>query len=255
MDISNYIEPNGVISNIPNPPDNSSDNGLLMSSEYLIHEYLTIPNHHEREYQLFELTTWFLGRVYDREIRKGLYNRQINQTRNVQAHDDIAGIVVASYLMNLGLCKPIYEELKSHGWFYNTAYSELETRFKFINKIKFVLYAIFGHDVRRSWLFRICGFAATVKVANKKWLTPLDYLMIYLAYKGNYKEPKHESSGRKLLYLYSLVLKGRSKFIDKTIKNWEDKMKEMYGEKWLNEIYKTWYTHPEHPMRDAYKGK
>lgn len=231
---------NGAIGLWPNPPENSTDNPLLISGEYLI---LLDEKDQNTEFN------WWIDLLKKHELEPGLYSRQIDVV-STTSQDELIAIVSACYEIGaVQTLKNIYEYGKSHFWFWNTQYPEIKGTFHLIWK------ALTGHDVRRSFMGRFPGLIATVKIAAGYKANWLDIWLAKQAFKGNIKEAKGETSGKKLLYLMKLVLKGYNNGLDEVINEWENKMKDLYGENYIAGIYEIWYNDSNHPIRKYARSK
>lgn len=232
-------EGTGAIGLSPTPPLNETDNPLLISAEYI-----TLLEDKDRELE----KQWWMDLLNRHELSTGLYSRQIGVT-STTSQDEVVGILVASHILKLThITKAVYEHLSSNFWFYNTEHP-------IKSKWMMLLKAILGHDVRRSWLYRFPGLSATAKVAAGYRATWWDKWLAKKAFKNNMKEAKEETSGKKLIYLIALVLKGQDKELDKVINLWEDRMKDLYGPNYILGIYSIWYQDNFHPNRIFARSK
>lgn len=230
----------GAIGLSPHPPLNETDNPCLISAEYIV---LLEDRDRELEKQ------WWMDLLNRHELSTGLYSRQIGVT-STTSQDEVWAIVVASHVLGLKhITKAVYNRLSSNFWFYNTEHTSIKSKWMMVIK------ALFGHDIRRSWLYRFAGFPATVKVAAGYKANWLDKWLAKKAFENNMKEDRNETSGKKLLYLAAFVLKGQDDDLDKVIAMWEDKMKVEYGPNYIKGIYDIWYKNQNHPNRVYARSK
>ena len=225
----------GAIGLEPNPPENSTDNPLLISAEYLVLMSTLYPE------DLTEFVSWWHPLLERHKLESGLYSRQIGVV-STTSQDELIALVAAEYVYGYtSLTKEIYEHLKANYWFWNTEHRS-------IKGWRLIWEAIKGHDIRRSWMGRFPGLTATVKVAAGYKANWFDIWLAKQAFKSNMKEAFSETSGKKLLYLMFLVLAGHNNGLDAVMIDWEDKMKELYGENYVAGIYGIWYPN-NHPNK------
>ena len=198
----------GMIGLVPNPDNHSTDNGLLFSSTYIV-----MLSEEERLQEM----VWFNDLVKSCEKGMGLYLRYPN-FEDLNAHDDLTGITVASSLLDYKYSVDILFHGIIHHWSWNTIDN------------KWTVKTFFG---------RIPSFVAGVKAAIGHPLNLFDILFASLAYIGDTFVKKEETNGRCLLYLRQKNLLGKSFLLDIVIRYWKRKMMKLYpdGLKGLYRIY------------------
>lgn len=209
QDLEPYTEPCGLVGLVPNPPDGSTDNGLLFTatSEVLkkvLGERQLIPG-------LEEL-------ALSAEVLPGVLSRWPLDVKgaSITHWDDHCGVACASM--------PMAYRILCHG-------------------------RATGWRFGGEFLARIIDFAPAVTMASGASPGFLGQLAACLGLLGNLWEPKQETSGKCLLYLKCRVYDWHTArgypLLRLCVKLWRARMRRLYGD--LSGLY-TIYFGPDHPF-------
>ncbi len=202
MNISNYLEKRYPFVGLhPNPPDRSSDNGLLFSATYLV---LSGDGAYIEE---FDDLVW-MCRDESGHIN-GFFKRYPADT-GYTAHDDFVGVLVASKLFELQWARKILSMGKETGWHFGD---------RFFGRIPYF----------RPLVYAACG----------RRLSIFQQLIASISYIGDCFSPREETSGRCLLYLMTKVFCDQGLIIRSVLHVWRRKMRKLYpdGPKGMYAIY------------------
>lgn len=218
QDIEKYREPRTRMVGLePNPPDHSTDNGLLFSATYLkLLERL--------EGNMGVEYGWFLALVESCELEYGLVGRYPGAP-GLEAHDDLIGIAA----VNRALASDILGYGEKHFYSWNTEQP--------------------GHWSARTFLYRIGGFIPFLRVRSRnRPLSWLDKLNAAVTYFLNTFEKREETSGKCLLFLMSHAFEERGGWLVRhAVAHWRKRMLALYPDG-LQEMYSIYFP-PGHPFR------
>ncbi len=205
-----------VVGLFPNPINHSTDNALLFTATYLVHN----PEDLEMKEKYFH----FVDKCQVPN-NPGLYYRYPNFV-DLNAFDDQTGICLMSHMYNTHHADDIYMHGYMNNWSWNTENPGVWTR--------------------RSFFGRIPSHVAFVKACAKYHISLLDSLYASIAYLYDCFVSRDETNGRCLLYLRQKVLKGKSKVLDLSINLWKYVMMKKYPDG-LKGLY-TVYFKDHHPI-------
>lgn len=195
-----YREPaTGMVGLVPNPPDHSTDNGLLFTATYLVLN---------RESVTRDEINHFINLVRSCEAMPGCYFRYPGDPQ-LNRHDDLVGILAVSKLFALPFKEDIYQFAEAHDYTWNQLRPD---------------------DLTWSeWLGRMIYLGPLIRVATGRLLGKFSQLKIALAFLGNLSESKEETSGKCLLMLVSKAVYGNYEMVDKAIDIWRLRMRFLYS--------------------------
>ena len=219
--ITPYREPkNKMVSLYKNPGDHSTDNGLLFSATYIM---LLTSEEQEQERE------WFSGVVKSCEIVPGLYSRYPGDV-SFNSHDDLTGVSVASSALSLRFSRDIL----LYG---------LETDFAWNTEKP-------GEWTWRSYLARVLGFVSFLRVSAGLPIGMLSQITSALSFVASTFEPKNETSGKCLLYLKALDMRGKYPIVDMGIEIWKRHVLKQYGG--MRGVYEIYFG-KDHPLTSYVK--
>lgn len=199
----------GAVSVHRNPSNHSCDNLLLFSSVF-------IALLKDKQMQDIE---FYHSIVRKFAIEPGRFARYPGE-QEASSHDDHTGVAVVSYLLGMRAAQEILAYGESTGWMFR--------------------------PTREGWLGRIIDFPPTVRAAAGKPLSIFSQIAFALGTIANLFEPRHETSGKILLWLKHKVLFGRYTLIDGAIKLWRFRMSKVYPGGFQEVV--TIYYGAEHPF-------
>ena len=200
----------------PEPTDHSTDNGLLFTATFIsILEQTT--------YKDIQDIYFLVGAC---TLEPGLYARYPGD-KGFNSHDDLTGVAYMGYRLGLGFPKDIVAYGRKHFWAWNT-----ETP---------------GKWTTRAFLGRIAGLIAFFKCCAGEPLGVWDQISFAAGCIWGTREPRSESSGKRLQVLKNEVVQGRYFLCDLAIAYWSLRMRRQYpcGMRELNRVY---FQHEEHPF-------
>lgn len=198
-EINEYREPSTkMVSVYKNPSDHSTDNGLLFSATYI-----AILKESERIYEL----NWFANIVEACQVKPGLYYRYPGGAY-LNAHDDLTGVCIGGYLLGIHYSRDVLAEGEANDWSWNTDSP--------------------GTWTLKTYFNRFIDFVPFVRVCAGKPIGLISQLRICAIYVSNAFKDERDTSGAILLWLRSLVIRGRYPLIDAFLSFWKLALKKQH---------------------------
>lgn len=210
--IKPYLEPNeGVVGLTPNPETGSCDNGLLFSSIFMMLLKAYQPE------RVHEWVPWYGKIISERTLLNGVYCRKTAEVW--PSHwDDHIGVAMASLALRTGH----RHDILAHGRQYMGFWG-------------------------KEFLWRIPLFYIMCQFCSRESLTWLERQILRIVFAFNLFEPKAETSGKVILFLAYLCLRGFYQDVDQTLSVWMTKQHENYGDDYLAGPFLIYYG-SEHPF-------
>jgi hypothetical protein len=223
QDCTQYLEPTYKMVGLnANPPDHSTDNGLLFTATMLV-----LLGQGGRD----TLAEQFMDLTIRCEVRPGLPARYPADT-GLNRQDDLYGICAASALFSGAHRGALAQRVLAWGEQHNYCWNVP-------NPTEWTL---------DGWVGRFPGAIAFMRACAGRALTLTEQLSICVALLGVFKEKREETSGKCLMYLWSRALWGKHLLVDAVIILWRWRMKRLFPGG-LRELYSIYFQDPNHPFR------